>query len=378
MNAVALDADVLAAQAGDREAFTRLVDAYRTVVCSIVTAVLRDLEGSEDVAQEVFIAAWQARGKLRNPASFLPWLRQLTRNQAHFFARTRARRLRRQPLAAPGDALLASAIDPSPDANQRLVDAEQLEFLHHALAELPDDAREVITLYYREGHSARHVGELLGLREDAVKKRLERARTVLRRELLERLGDALERTTPGATFTAAVAAALTVGAPATSAAACTAAIGSTTAMHVLGKLALGFTGMGVGLVGGVGGILLGLRRGSRRARDERERRELRKLAVASGLVIVAACLGIQASAMLHSATSLVAVWLVALPIHGWIYLRWLPRIVARRHDAERAEDPRAELRHRKELARGRAGFWIGVIVGSATVAWAAWALAQGH
>ncbi len=372
MHVHALDADVLAAQAGDREAFTRLVDAYRTVVCSIVTAVLRDLETAEDVAQEVFLAAWQGLGKLRNPASFLPWLRQLARNQAHFSARTRGRRQRRQPLA--DDELIARAVDPSPDASDRLADAEQLDRLADALERLPDDAREVVTLYYREGRSARQVGELLGLREDAVKKRLERARAVLRRELLERVGELLERTAPGAAFTAAVA--LGLAAPASAAAATTAALGGATGVGAIGKLAIGLGGLGLGLVGGVAGVVLGLRKATRRALDERERRELLELALASGLVVVVVALGIQASAMLQSATLLVGVWLAAMPVHGWIYLRWLPRIVARRRAAELAGDPSAAVRHRRERMRSTLGFWFGVVAGSATVAWAATQLAR--
>ncbi len=373
MQVIALEPDVVAAQAGDREAFARLVDAYRNVVCSIVTAVLRDLEASEDVAQEVFVAAWTGLGKLRNPASFLPWLRQLARNQARFFARTRARRLRREQ-AADHDDVLASVADPSPSATQTLVTAEQLELLAEALDELPDDAREVVTLYYREGRSARQVAELLGIREDAVKKRLERARALLRRELLERFGETIERTAPGAAFTAAVAAALSVAAPATASAATTAMLVSATP---LGKLALGLSGVGLGLLGGLGGIVMGLRSGLRRARDERERRELRGVAITSGLLIIPLCLGIQASAVLRSPVLLLVLWFGFLPLHSWLYLRRMPQIVARRHAAERAEDASAEHRHRRELRRARIGFGVGVGTGTATVLWAAWVLAQG-
>ena len=82
-----LESDVLLASNGDEAAFRRLVDESANTVCSIALAIVRNVQASEDVAQEVFLAAWSNLKKLRNPASFLPWLRQVTRNQAHLWRR---------------------------------------------------------------------------------------------------------------------------------------------------------------------------------------------------------------------------------------------------------------------------------------------------
>jgi RNA polymerase sigma factor (sigma-70 family) len=374
--ALALDQDVLAAQAGDREAFTRLVDAYRNVVTSIVTAILRDVTASEDVAQEVFLSAWQGLGKLRNPASFLPWLRQLTRNQAHHFVRGRARYRRRHDQTDIEDDLLATAADPRPIASEKLISDEEKQVLAEVMEQLPDEAREIITLYYREGRSARQVADLLGIREDAVKKRLERARSVLRHEMLDRFGDVVKRTAPGAAFTAAVAAGLTVGIPGTAAAATTAAVGSGAIVKVLGKVAIGFSGLGLGLFGGLGGIILNLRSRSRLARDDQERRELRSYAKSTGIMIVVFCLGVQASAMLRSPALLIGLWIVMLSCHGYLHLKKLPQISRRRHAAERAEDPDAWRRHRRELRKSKVGFLFGATFGTAGVVYATYVLMQ--
>ena len=75
-----------------------------------------------------------------------------------------------------------------------------------------------MTLYYREGQSARQVAMLLGMREDTVKQRLSRARQRLRASLLDEVGETLRTTAPGAAFTAGVMT-LTMAAPSTSAAA---------------------------------------------------------------------------------------------------------------------------------------------------------------
>ena len=77
-----MSAQVLAAQAGDREAFAGLVRRWQGAVCAIGLAILRDVAASEDLAQEVFLAAWQGLARLQDPDSFGPWVRQLTRYKA--------------------------------------------------------------------------------------------------------------------------------------------------------------------------------------------------------------------------------------------------------------------------------------------------------
>jgi DNA-directed RNA polymerase specialized sigma24 family protein len=110
---------VVAAAAGDRDAFGSLVTATSGVVSSISLAILRDLDMSRDVAQDVFLAAWRDLRKLRNPSSFLPWLRQLTRNRAHHVLRSHVRARRREADSVT-ETFLESINDPAPDASAQL------------------------------------------------------------------------------------------------------------------------------------------------------------------------------------------------------------------------------------------------------------------
>ena len=93
---------------------------------------------SRDVAQDVFLAAWRDLRKLRNPASFLPWLRQLARNRAHHVLRSRAR-ARRHEADAVADDYLQAINDPRPNATAQLVAREEADALAAALDALPDD-----------------------------------------------------------------------------------------------------------------------------------------------------------------------------------------------------------------------------------------------
>ncbi|MGA7614408.1 MAG: sigma-70 family RNA polymerase sigma factor, partial [Thermoanaerobaculia bacterium] len=200
----ALEEEVRAAAKGDSDAFGRIVSASSRMVCSIALAIVRDLHASEDVAQEVYAMAWRDVGKLRNPQSFLPWLRQMTRNRAHSYLRDQVSR--HAPLS---DEAAEGHPDPRAGAEVRLIRKEEMRLLDEVIDSLPDDAREVVTLYYREGESIRQVAALLGLREDAVRQRLSRARALIREEVLRKSGRVLAKTATGAAFTTVVLAALT-------------------------------------------------------------------------------------------------------------------------------------------------------------------------
>ncbi|HJU40261.1 MAG TPA: sigma factor, partial [Tahibacter sp.] len=74
---IAIAHDFRAAQCGDRAAFARLVAATQRLVTGVALAITADVASSEDVAQDTFLAAWRHLALMRNPASFLPWLRQV-------------------------------------------------------------------------------------------------------------------------------------------------------------------------------------------------------------------------------------------------------------------------------------------------------------
>jgi RNA polymerase sigma factor (sigma-70 family) len=362
----ALEPLVTAAAGGDRAAFATIVGETSSVVSSIALAIVRDLDVSRDVAQDVFLAAWRDLRKLRNPSSFLPWLRQLTRNRAHHVLRTHVRAKRR--LADGGsDAVLEAIADPQAGAAERMIAEEDRRALAEAFAELPDDTREVLTLYYREGRSTAQVAALLDLDETAVRKRLSRARATLRANLLDRAGRAIEDTAPGRSFTAAVMGALPLAAQTAGQATAIAAAKGVIKGGLLVKALLMFGGALVGAAGGIGGVLFGSRKLFRDARDADERRGLTRFTLVSIVVVIVFALMIPISwqvtqSRLAPAADFVA-FVAALAVLQHV---WLPRIVARRHAAERRENPaQAERRRRAERRAAIIGWTLGLTFGIA-------------
>ncbi len=260
--------DFPAAKRGDREAFSRLVAATQRMVASVALAVTRDVQASEDIAQETYLTAWQRLGQMSNPDSFLPWLRQVARNRAIDVLRN----LRHRETAVDQlDPRFAATADSGTGPAETLGAEQDAVLLARAMDQIPDESREVLLLFYREGQSTKTVAALLGLSDDAVRKRLERARESLREEMLASMAGALVATAPGAAFTAAVGSSLAL-APGTAGAA---AVGGKAWLSLSPKALLGAFGSllaSVGLV--VGAVFWEVRGYLRRARNPAERRAL--------------------------------------------------------------------------------------------------------
>jgi RNA polymerase sigma factor (sigma-70 family) len=351
---------------GDHEAFTRLVDATRNIVASIALAIVRDGELARDVAQDVFLAAWRDLGQLRDPRSFLPWLRQLTRHRAYHVLRSERRR-RRRITRAESDDLLAAVADARPGVEADLLAAEDRRLLATVLDELPDETREVVMLFYWEGESSARVAELLGLSEPAVRKRVSRARRALRTSLFERFAAASRRAAPGTALTAAVMTALSVAAPASAAATTAAATSLGAGATGLAKLSMVAGTILLPAAGGAAGVLSGTRQLKRQARSVEELAALRRFEAASLALVLAVAIAFPVAWLVTgSRWAPVATFALFIATLAGFHAFWLPRIVAERHAHELAENPeRARRLRARERRAAVLGWTLGLLGGTA-------------
>ena len=85
------------AQAGDGAAFAQLVERYSSPILSICYASVLNPTDAEDLAQDVFLAAWRSLRTFRGEAAFSTWLFALARNRC--IDRSRRQRVRPQLVA---------------------------------------------------------------------------------------------------------------------------------------------------------------------------------------------------------------------------------------------------------------------------------------
>ena len=162
------------AQAGDERAFAELVDRYGGAVLSLCYASTLNAAEAEDLAQEVFVAAWRGLPRFRGASAFSTWLFALARNQCIDQARRRAVR----PQLADDREHAGEAVDEAPAR-------ETARAIFAAAGELPVPLRQALLLRDVQGLSYEEIARLQGVPVGTVRSRLSAARTAVARRVRE-------------------------------------------------------------------------------------------------------------------------------------------------------------------------------------------------
>lgn len=188
-----MDDEILLQQAGrgDREAFAKLVARYQGPVVTFIRRYLRsaDAQTAEDLAQSVFLAAWQGASGFRPRARVKTWLYRMAINAC--LNERRRLRVRRHVRLDDGDdrgggrsLMHGKAAGVSPDEVR-----ERQEAVRSALEALPESQRAVVVLRHYHDLSYREIADVMEISVAAVESLLFRARQNLRERLLTGFDD---------------------------------------------------------------------------------------------------------------------------------------------------------------------------------------------
>jgi len=162
---------------GDHAAFALLVRRYEARIVTYLRQMVGDADLASDLAQETFLAAYQALPRWQPPPDLAarttdllsPWLYRIATNHAISALRRQAMLARR----APGAPTRASS---------SLEDAViGRELLRAALATLDEDDAACLVLHYVAGERYGEIAARLGISSEAVRKRVGRSLSSLRR-----------------------------------------------------------------------------------------------------------------------------------------------------------------------------------------------------
>ena len=315
---LSLKEDVGAAMQGNEQALTRLLGRCRHVVTSIALAIVRDLDASEEVAQEVFVQVWKQLPKLRKANSFMPWLRQLTRRRALNYIRNE--RVNTRVPSADAEQLLASIAAQS-DVAQDFARDQQDFLVRSLLDKLDAENREVVLLYYREEQSSQQVSALLGISEANVRKRLQRVRQQLKEDWLATYGRAvLQSSAPVTIISATFVQTMLSAAASASPGAITAGAASSAGQSgtLLAKLAWLLGGAAIATLVAVIGVVVGMSGSLKLVRTEHDRKQLLRIRKLTVIWVIAAGAGLTA-AYAFSSGWLAPVTVFSLLVGGLIY-----------------------------------------------------------
>ena len=172
------DAELVAGvRRGSREAAGLLAERYLRACRAVALSIIGETAGAEDVCQDAFVYAIERIDDCRQPERFGAWLLQIVRNRSR-------NQLRDRKPSVPIDELAIESGGESPAA--RVEQREMRDRLLAALAEIPEERREVVLLHDLEGWTHREIAERMELPAGTVRSHLHLARKRLR-ELLHEL-----------------------------------------------------------------------------------------------------------------------------------------------------------------------------------------------
>ena len=163
-----MDQDILQllSQRQKDRAFEVLLQRYQAKVFRLVFSIVGNRSRAEEVTQDAFLKIWQALAGFDGRASLSTWIYTIARNtsishlRSEFYRKTLSLEDSPEPFAAAEPVL--SRIE-----TERLV------------ANLPEEQREIIVLFYLQEQSIEDVAAMLDLPEGTVKSQLHRARKAM-------------------------------------------------------------------------------------------------------------------------------------------------------------------------------------------------------
>ena len=187
---------VAALRGGDEQAFVQLVAEHTPGMRRFALGFVRTPAVADEVVQEAWLGVLRGIDRFEGRSSLKTWIYRIVAN----VARTRAvREARSAPFSsfATGD---EASVDPErflsdggwetpPEPWRAVLDSEARSIVDGAIAQLPEQQRQVIQLRDVEGWSSEEVRNVLELSETNQRVLLHRARSKVRAALEKYLGD---------------------------------------------------------------------------------------------------------------------------------------------------------------------------------------------
>jgi RNA polymerase sigma-70 factor (ECF subfamily) len=160
--------------AGEKEAYDKLYDRYAPLVRAVCYDTTGNLADAQDLAQDVFMRAYEKINRLREPELFGRWIIVIARLRCKEWLREISRRQNKQSRLNYAEPVF---VDPPDDS--------QIEMLREEITKLPEKERLVLHTFYLQGKSAEDACRILGISRSGLYRVLERARKQLEHLLKE-------------------------------------------------------------------------------------------------------------------------------------------------------------------------------------------------
>lgn len=166
----------------DADALGELYDRYNRLVFSLAQASVGDPGTAEEITLDVFMRVWRrARTYQAEQSKVSTWLTSIARNRSIDELRRRGARPEQHSIEWTELAPVAVPRTNGPEVVAER--AMQQQRVRAAIADLPEEQRQVVALAYFKGYTQREIAEGLGLPLGTVKTRIRLAMDKLRQAL---------------------------------------------------------------------------------------------------------------------------------------------------------------------------------------------------
>jgi RNA polymerase sigma-70 factor (ECF subfamily) len=159
------------AKAGDRQAFSQLIEDHYDFIFRTACKWTGKKSDAEDIAQEVCIKLATAIRQFDGRSAFTSWLYRVTINMVRDMQRSTSRR------GKTVDAFSLVHPEDDPGGQEEAATAHQL---WEAVRELPEKQREAIMLVYGEDMNHAEASTIMGCKEATVSWHIHEAKKTLR------------------------------------------------------------------------------------------------------------------------------------------------------------------------------------------------------
>jgi len=163
---------------GGRDGYRVLVDRYAPMVFHLLRRFVNDDDEVEELAQQVFVKAYERLDRFNGDSKFSSWLYMIAKNQCRDYV-TNIRRQNRR-FSEMDDHVLKSQLADESSPDQGLEQAESMRLLEEALGQIGTDYAEAFLMKYRDGMTYKAMSMRLDMSVKALKVRVHRARKALK------------------------------------------------------------------------------------------------------------------------------------------------------------------------------------------------------
>lgn len=173
---------ILAVVNGEAPLYEILIRRYNPYLYKAGRSYGYNHQDTEDLMQEAYVAAYTNISKFENRASFKTWLIRIMLNCC-YHKRKKLSFQNEKATSIINENSIPMYTGQHADTGKNIANRELKEVLESSVQQLPEDYRMVFALRELSGLSTAETAEMLDITEANVKVRLNRARTLLRREI---------------------------------------------------------------------------------------------------------------------------------------------------------------------------------------------------